>query len=78
MTASGPLWSEVELKSGLFSDIILNLFSEPVVGLAKMPLHRLFRSLWIEGSKGLNDRLVLGNLLPSRTHVFKVLSELEA
>ena len=66
------------LVRAFFSDIILNLFSEPAVGLAKMPLHRLFRSLWIPGSKGLNDCLVLGNRLPSRTHVFKVLSDLEA
>jgi hypothetical protein len=72
------LFFKFRLDFGPFSCVTLNLLCQPVVRVTKMPLHRLFRSFWVAGSKGLDDRLVFGNRLLSRADVFKMLSELEA
>ena len=74
----GRLFFDVWLDFGPFSCVTLYLLCQPVMRVTKMPLHRLFRSGWVAGSKSLDDRPVFGNRLLSRAHVFKVLSELEA
>ena len=74
----GRLFFNVRLGFGPFSCVTLNLLCQPVVRVTKMPLHRLFRSRWVAGIKGLDDRPVFGNRLLSRAHVLKMLSELEA
>jgi hypothetical protein len=80
----GSVWRLIRFVRALFRglrgllQVVLNLLCQTVVGVAEMPLHRLFRRPWVPGGKGFNDRLVLGNRLTPRGRVFKVLSELEA